>query len=209
MTDDADFIRRGFVSERRSLLVTSFLLFFYQAAGIEIDKINVLGNEAKISDSSWVPIALWTLWVYFAVRYYQYFRHVPDKGFMAAYQRRLDQLTRQLAARRFRRVFRREEEFPEEELKRLNVSLAFGPIDPVIESQPSRLLVRATVSFLRGTQLVESRNSKKIIELSWKELLLPKVRACLHVLLSTRLVTEYVLPFLVSLLPLVYWVMKR
>ena len=79
-----DDIRKGFVAERRNLLITSFALFFYQQAGLQIEKINILGNDAKISDPLWIAFALWVLWIYFFVRFYQYFRRIPDTGFQKA-----------------------------------------------------------------------------------------------------------------------------
>ena len=82
MADDADYIRRDFVAERRSLLVVSFILFFYQQAGLRIDEINVFGNKVSLDSPWWTAFSLWVLWGYFLVRFYQYFRIIPDKGLM-------------------------------------------------------------------------------------------------------------------------------
>ena len=68
MADDADYIRHGFVAERRSLLVVSFILFFYQQAGLRIDEINVFGNKVSLDSPWWTAFSLWVLWGYFLVR---------------------------------------------------------------------------------------------------------------------------------------------
>src|SRR5262245_23388332 len=102
-----DDIRRSFVAERRNLLITSFALFFYQQAGLQIEKINILGNEAKISDPWWIAFALWVLWGYFLVRFYQYLRSIPDKGFWAAYGEQMVKLLRRIAFRHFKRHFKK------------------------------------------------------------------------------------------------------
>jgi hypothetical protein len=100
MEPDAE-IRRRFVAERRNLLIVSFVLFFFQQAGLTIEKVNVFGNEARIADPSWVPFTLWLLWTYFAMRCYQYFGDIEDKGFQAAYWRKLGPLTIGRAQERF------------------------------------------------------------------------------------------------------------
>ena len=92
MADDADYIRRGFVAERRSLLIVSFILFFYHRAGLRIDEINVFGNKVSLDDPLWITFALWVLWGYFLVRFYQYFRSIPDKGFWTAYESQMKKL---------------------------------------------------------------------------------------------------------------------
>ncbi len=59
---------RDLVAERLSLLVTSFVLFFYEAAGLQIQRINLFGNEVALSDPWWVSVALWTLWDFLGKR---------------------------------------------------------------------------------------------------------------------------------------------
>jgi hypothetical protein len=66
MPDDLSDIRRSLIAERRNLLIASFVLFFYQQVGLKIEKINVFGNEATISDPWWIAFALWVLWLIFS-----------------------------------------------------------------------------------------------------------------------------------------------
>jgi hypothetical protein len=110
MADDADDIRRGFVAERRSLLVVSFILFFYQQAGLRIDEINVFGNKVSLDSPWWIAFALWVLWFYFLIRFYQYFRSTPDTGFWTAYERQMRKSITRSAFRHFKKRFLQEEE---------------------------------------------------------------------------------------------------
>jgi len=80
------------VAERRSLLVVSFISFFYQQAGLRIDEINVFGNKVSLDSPWWTAFSLWVLWGYFLVRFYQYFRIIPDKWFWNAYEQQMKKL---------------------------------------------------------------------------------------------------------------------
>src|SRR5437867_243519 len=104
MGDQAE-IRRGLVAERRSLLITSFVLFFYQQAGLTIEKVNVFGNEASISDPWWIAFAMWILWGYFGLRYFQYFMAVADTGFQSSFESWMKRLIRRSAFTRFKKSY--------------------------------------------------------------------------------------------------------
>lgn len=201
MTNDTDFIRRGFVSERRNLLVASFVLFFYQASGIVIEEINFFGNRAKVSDPYWVSLSLWIFWLYFLIRLYQYFRDIPDKGIKASYNQKIGKLIKNLAEERFARIF-----VPSESYKRLKPQFNFGRSD-VLFSSPSywQLKMWATVHYQLETGSRAEEKAEKVLELNWKHLLLPNLMAFLHIALNTRLATEYMLPFVVALLPVAYF----
>ena len=66
MTED---LRR----QRRNLIVISFILCFMKFGGIVIAKTTIFGTEIKFSNISAIFFALWLMWLYFSVRYYQYF----------------------------------------------------------------------------------------------------------------------------------------
>jgi hypothetical protein len=104
IADDADYIRRGFVAERRSLL--SFILFFYQQAGLRIDEINVFGNKVSLDSPWWTAFSLWVLWGYFLVRFYQYFRIIPDKWFWNAYEQQMKKLIEASSFKHFKKEFK-------------------------------------------------------------------------------------------------------
>jgi hypothetical protein len=106
MADDADYIRHGFVAERRSLLVVSFILFFYQQAGLRIDEINVFGNKVSLDSPWWTAFSLWVLWGYFLVRFYQYFRIIPDKWFWNAYEQQMKKLIEASSFKHFKKEFK-------------------------------------------------------------------------------------------------------
>ena len=106
MADDADYIRHGFVAERRSLLVVSFILFFYQQAGLRIDEINVFGNRVtSIALGGRLPL-FGFYGGYFLVRFYQYFRIISDKWFWNAYEQQMKKLIEASSFKHFKKEFK-------------------------------------------------------------------------------------------------------
>ena len=66
MTED---LRR----QRRNLMVVSFILCFMKYGGIVITKTTLFGTEIQFANISAIYLALWLIWLYFCMRYYQYF----------------------------------------------------------------------------------------------------------------------------------------
>jgi hypothetical protein len=203
MLDENEKIRRGFVAERRSLLIVSFILFFYQQAGLQIERISVFGNEAKISDPWWIAFGLWVLWSYFLLRFYQYFRSIPDKGFQTVYEAEMKKTIARSAFRRYKNSFLPEDEdthlVPHFKVSKTEFPMTF----------PEMWMVDLTISVaytwgsggkaLGGTHKEDVRGTR---------LLWAKTKSIFHVSLSSHVVTEYVLPFVVALLPLANWLLK-
>jgi hypothetical protein len=124
-TNPQDHIRREFISERRNLLLTSVALFLVQYSGIVFKKINFLGNEAEIPDPNLIQILLWIFWLYFALRYYQHFREIADKGIGDVYQSRLHNSVAMLSRRRYQEVFK-----PASNFEGMEQTFRFEPIQP-------------------------------------------------------------------------------
>lgn len=197
MPSEDEYIRRGFIAERRSLLVVSFILFFYQQAGLQIDKINVFGNEAKISDAWWVSLALWVLWGYFLLRAYQYLRGIPDRGFWTAYDVKMKESIRRLAFRRFKNSFVPEDEdidrIPDFKISQVEFPMIF----PKMWSDK----LRVSVAYSWGSGGASGRSPSYTEDITGARLMWTKAKSVLNVTLSTHVWTEYVLPFMVALLP--------
>lgn len=59
--------------QRRNLVLVSFVLCFMKYGGVSITKTSVLGSEIQFSNTSSIFFGVWLLWIYFFIRYYQYF----------------------------------------------------------------------------------------------------------------------------------------
>ncbi len=83
---DTTELNAGFVRQRRSLIIASISLLASETVGIKIDKINVFGNELILENPRLLPIALWVIFIYILLRYFQYFYDTKDRGIKKAYE---------------------------------------------------------------------------------------------------------------------------
>jgi len=196
MADDADYIRRGFVAERRSLLVVSFILFFYRQAGLRIDEINVFGNKVSLDSPWWTAFALWVLWVYFLLRFYQYFRSISDKGFWTAYEEQMKKLVTRSALKQFKKDFSTEKGSKYEFYEIRDHSF------PMTHPKYWTVKFEVPITQKDETGTITAFSQRHEEDFTSTELLWIKMRAAMHVLASTHVATEYFLPFLLALLPL-------
>lgn len=79
----------GFIRQRRNLFCVSLLLWFTLAAGVELTKLNIFGNEITIADPHAVTKVLWIAWGYLFYRYYVYFRGFEFHGLSNEYRSKL------------------------------------------------------------------------------------------------------------------------
>lgn len=61
-----------FLRQRRNLIGISIIIILFKVAEISTDKLTVLGTTFEIGNPKVIPYFVWTLWVYFLFRYYQY-----------------------------------------------------------------------------------------------------------------------------------------
>lgn len=59
--------------QRRNIILISFILCFMKYGGIQITKTSVLGAEVQFNNASAIFFGIWLIWIYFLIRYYQYF----------------------------------------------------------------------------------------------------------------------------------------
>ena len=77
--------------QRRNLLILSAILFFLKFAEIEIEKFSIVGIEfSSFKNPNSIFMALWIAWIYFAVRYYQYFSQEGFPCFKCVFREVLD-----------------------------------------------------------------------------------------------------------------------
>jgi hypothetical protein len=196
MADEDDYIRRGFVSERRSLLIVSFVLFFYQAAGLRIDEINVLGTKVSLGSPWWITFALWVLWGYFLIRFYQYFRSIPDKGFWTAYERQMKEAITRSAFKHFKKRFVEEEENRKSDFKLREASFTLN--------YPKQRTIKLDVSIAQKKETggMVGLSTSHEEDFTSTAFLWAKIKSTVHVIVSTHVASEYFLPFLFALLPI-------
>ncbi len=72
-------MNEGFIRQRRNLMISSIGLFLVSIGGITLDKkISIMGAELQIANSLILYISIWGMYLYFFVRYFQYYLEVDD-----------------------------------------------------------------------------------------------------------------------------------
>lgn len=205
----------GFIRQRRNVFLGSALIAFAEFADVTVSKINVFGTELVIRNPQTVNVVLWIVATYWMWRYYQYYRALDGKrGIWDAMWARL-----QLAILKPSAL---------EQLKRTVPGLKdskSGIADPVVTynvgppdiSNRGPLFLGLVPSSLKLSVDVEkheqSKDGKKAVsdggrrfgvDFGLLELIVPYVRAFLYVTLHTPKVTDYLLPFAVFSVPVIY-----
>lgn len=195
-------IRDGFVRQRRALIAVSLVLLFADIAELRITKLNLLGNEVVLGQPDAIYVALWIAFLYWLVRYYQHFRDLGDEDLMRAHNTRLNRLVSEAAVRQ---AVRDQPGLltPPQDLK--GETKLILKTD-VLEAAPTHWKLQLTVRKLttQGDASVEEDIDAGKAIVRGLVLFILKARAWLYVAIHTRLFTEYLLPFVIASLPIIY-----
>lgn len=197
-------IAQGFIRQRRNLLIISLVLTFAQAANLTLTKLNLFGNEVNIGSPFAIFYALWVGWLYWLWRFYTYSNSIGEKQILTVYQghtrtwvglAKQRQVLRDKALRakfdaQGMRIFRASVHSVKR-LSRFSYEVALDVYtqekQPLQDAAPKKDAVRHT----------DTVNS--VFSLSWA-----RFRAWRHVIFSKPEFSEYVLPYLVAAVPVLY-----
>lgn len=84
-----EYMRDGFVRQRRNLMMVSAALLLVESAGVKFSELNLLGNKFLIENPGVINIGLWIAFLYWLYRYYVYFHDIGEKGFVSKYRSRM------------------------------------------------------------------------------------------------------------------------
>lgn len=194
-------LRESFVRQRRNLNAASLALILVTAAGVSLQEIEILGNKFAVQRPSALSVAFWVAWVYFLVRYYQHWRDLADPEPAKAQEAALDRLLYKRGCRELTRIF--EPSFP---LPKDAPAPRFD-VQPrgVIENNPGRVVVAysgtANYQFSRDHLQQQSFEGYRVTLPALTRL--DHLRAWLWVAMHTRHFTEYGLPVVLALSPVV------
>jgi len=217
-----DWIRTGFIRQRRNLIVVSLTLLFVEVSGLSVRTLNVFGNQLAIQNPDIVTWALWVAYVYWLWRYYGYFHDLGDKGLGAAVDARLSDLVDRWSKRKF------------ESDGAWRAELGKKADDQLAKDRSDDADLQSTVSATHDWQLlnVNPTSMRKMREIPVQMLLglfvahssirtqvaatnskfniggfdavALNARAWLYMLTHTRIFSEYCLPYLIASTPLLY-----
>jgi len=198
-------IAEGFVRQRRNLIVMSVVVFFAQYVGLDFKTISFLGNTADITDTGSVMSFLWILLVYWLARYIGYFYDLGDKDIKAAlYRRRTMLIGRAFLNKSVPRLARNELEgkYPLLASKKVRHKVTVSGATPTLWSLFSlevdkRYLIKSLDSGAENRFSITT-------EIPFIKVVILNIWTLLGIIFLTRLFTEYLLPFVLFLLPVSY-----
>jgi hypothetical protein len=196
-------LSKGFIRQRRNLIGISFILFFYESSKIVLSTINVLGNPFNISDPSRVNYVLWFVWIYMLVRYYQFYRHTVGGKVHAAIESRMGYYVSSAALAKFKRSYQPDKFAPDIPLPH-EISIDKDKTEIIIK-EPHKWSLNVHIRVRHTSQQQYLGSGKKHgMFLDGYDLYKMRLKAYIYVAMHTPYATEYHLPFLIALVPVVY-----
>lgn len=201
MTDD---IRAGFIRQRRNLIIISLVLLFTQYAELTVRHLSVFGNIIEIGQPVALPAVLWVAWGYWLLRYYTYYHDLGDKGFRRV---RMEQLKRLLERDAPILLTRHVEAHEGWDCSDGKIRYKPGTLDVVPKGDSWKIrITNAVIDCEHKHGNISSIDiSERDLFITGKQLSRYQRRALARVVVSTRLPTEYALPFVIAALPPFYW----
>ncbi len=194
----SDYIRQGFIRQRRNIIIISLVVLLAEISDIQINKINIFGNEVLINNPNILHLFLWIALFYWLIRYYQYFRDIPDKGFKATFNGKLEQYAQDIAFNKTITFYNNKTENDETNQKK-----AYPRQFDIYRK--SNKGFEGKVDYLIGTDPYSGGSIEELkVNITFKELIIPKIRSASNLILHTHLLTEYILPFIIVAIPIIY-----
>ena len=176
----------GLIRQRRNLISVSCVLIFLKFAGVEISKLSFLGLDfEELKNPSAFYVLIWVAFIYFALRYYQYFCQEGKTKFFHSYIISLDQSIINKARSNAR------EDKGSGELRIFEPSTSQ-------ELEDNDWKYEATYKKADGTKVIVGKVLEK------KERVKCRVNTIINLTFHTSAVTDYLLPFFFAIGALIY-----
>ena len=202
----------GFLRQRRNLFIISIGLLLFQAFDLELKKINFFGNEFSVSRPQFIPVFLWITYVYYFVRYYQFF-YEANRGVKGAIQYYSLGLLGNMRKSKAKWMI-----FKEQGFKIFKYKFKEPSIKHLFESKwqdHSIVTFSATISTKEKDKdnniSIKSKTTgfQKDVVILWLGFLFIRVQAFFHICFRTSLITEYYIPFVVATLPCLWYLFAK
>ncbi|UCZ57349.1 hypothetical protein LGV61_03450 [Desulfurispirillum indicum] len=150
-------------------------MILFDFAEVSIAKVSLLGTELLVGRPEILMYTAWLLWLYFLLRYYQYFREIKDMKIKALVKNHLHGLAGNYARKKLKG--RDGEDFYSHNMSRISSFSYMCKIEYSNKSMaPSKLSIR----------------------ISWWRWLPWHLKSWWHIGFNTRRITDYIIPFFVA-----------
>jgi len=205
-----DDIKQGFIRQRRNMLVVTVAIFLSYWWGIEFKTLNFLGNEIDLKQGNNVYSFLWILLLYWSWRYRNYMRELGPLGIVET----LDE-SRCKLFNDWLQLAGREEDFWEKtnydvvgqgqlEAKDIDKIIIDSPLIKIFQRK-----VKASINTVDNPQPWRGDNVAITLCMSPWRLFVINYKSAFFLVNDTRLFSEYVLPPLLVLLFVFYWLWQE
>ena len=210
MGDELD---SGFVRQRRNSMLASLVLLFSETSELSITKLNVLGNELWIDKPQVVTYALWVAAIYWLWRFYQYSRPNAAATIRTTINTRVQEISRPSAVRVVLGIHPKfAQPFPELPHTKPTYTATEYAIT-AHERDYLEVKLRVTRAASAGGNAMSDGVGEQVIRITDRDLLILRVRAWFHALVHTRIFTDYMLPYVLFYVPVIYvlhkWALQR
>lgn len=199
MSAVSDHIRENFTRQRRNLIAMSLVILCFEFLGVQFHTLNLLGNKVDIKNQNLVHFALWSVLGYYLWRYWTYFNDIGDKGIINSfYCWRRKHIQEIIIAQAL-------ESDKIKSFIKINEALSIGETSVNCKkSTPATEFGFVRFNFYEETPgaLIKQESIDFIVR-DW-ELLIPSIRAAFHLVFRTRLFNEYLFPFIILALPIIF-----
>lgn len=199
MSADSDHVREGFTRQRRNLVIMSLVVLCFELLGVQFHTLNLLGNKIIIHNQHLVHLALWILLYYYLWRYFTYFNDLGDKGIINSFYSWRNPFIQPIIMERAKssqKILSILEINQRDELSTTTFqAMQNGPMS-------AKGFVQCT--FVNK----ETRQINRFEKVEFNEtgliFIIPTFRSLFHLIFRTSLFNEYLLPFVIFTLPLLF-----
>lgn len=200
-------LREGFIRQRRNLIISSIVLLFSQASGMSIKKLSVFGNDIELAHPHSITALIWVATIYWLIRYYQYLRDLPSTGTKDIYYRKFAAYIPNVALNRLKAKRPDLLAIPKDQP---NAKVYLKLVEYVCFEKSEKFHIGTVASkiIINDVNYASEQDVGPIdVIIENKYLLKPKLFTLLHILLHTTKFTEYVLPILIFLMSVIYFIL--
>jgi hypothetical protein len=177
------------------------------AAGLTIDTINVLGNEATVRNPAAVEIGFWIAWLYFLSRYAQYHHDFGNGDLLKVVHDEYIRLVAKRELRLFSKTFNAEEivmgPVRNVSFERVDVEVGERSDGQVMIGINGWVAIQRADGSIRQQQIQNTR-----FEREPRRFRSQRIIGWINASVKTRFITEFFLPYLIASSPLVFLAWK-
>ncbi len=202
----------GFVRQRRNLILISLVLLFVQVHTVTFNKFSIFGTELAMEKPLNPEMYVWIAFFYLLWRFYVYFHDEGEKGFETKHRTRLVKLVERIAVRKL--------ETDPDTSKVLNSNLnqigatdwkfiesSYGAGTPKAKWQMTLNLTLIGYK-IKGDDIFIPFPAPIGVQVDGMKYVGAVIRAWLYVLFRAHDFSEYMAPFIIAAIPLLYGIYR-